>query len=73
MRFIQIVLPCVNEIHIVTAQIHMHGNVRVMSGIIVHQWHKQASYIDQAKERKKKNVNAPREIKSIQRRQFAAK
>jgi len=51
----------------------MHGYVRVMSRIIVHQWHKQASYIDQAKERKKKNVNAPREIKSIQRRQFAAK
>jgi hypothetical protein len=51
----------------------MHGNVRVMSGIIVHQWHKQASYVDQAKERKKKNVNAPREIKRIQTREFAAK
>ena len=73
MGFIQIVLPCVNEIHIITVQIHVQGYVRVMSGIIVHQWHKQASYIDQAKERKKKNVNAPRKIKSIQRRQFAAK
>jgi hypothetical protein len=73
MGFIQIVLPCVNEIHIVTVQIHMHGNVRMMSGIIVHQWHKQASCIDHAKERKKKNVNAPREIKSIQTREFATK
>jgi hypothetical protein len=51
----------------------MHGYVRVMSGIIVHQWHEQASYIDETKKRKKENVNAPREIKSIQRRQFAAK
>ena len=73
MRFIQVILARINKIHIVSVQIHMHGDIRVMGGIIVHQRHEQASYIDQAKQQKEKDIDVSGKDRSIQTKEFAGK
>jgi len=73
MRFIQIVLSRINEIYIVSIQIHVHGNVGMMSGIIIHQRHEQAGDIDQRKQCKKENIDAPGKNGCIQTKEFAGK
>ena len=73
MRFIQIILPCINEIHIVAVQIHVHGNIGMMRRIIVHQRHEQAGDINQSEHRKKKNINAFGKNAGIQTMEFAGK
>jgi hypothetical protein len=51
----------------------VHGDVGMMSGIIVHQRHKQAGYVEEAKQRKKENISTPGKNRSIQTKEFAGK
>ena len=73
MRFIQVILPCINEIHVVAIQIHVKGDIGVMSRIIVHQRHEQAGDINHPEHRKKKNINTFGKNAGIQTMEFGGK
>ena len=59
MGLVEVVFSIIDQVYVVTREVHSEGNIGMVSRIIIHQRDKQTNDINNAQERKKENIKIP--------------
>ena len=60
MGLVEIIFSTVNQLNIITGEIHVQGNVGMMSRIIIEKGHEKPDHINDAEQKKQKPINVLR-------------